>query len=45
MFFKSETVYKGFKTVRGAQAYIDRFLSNSENIRIAEINGMFWVVG
>jgi hypothetical protein len=45
MFFKNFTVYEIYKTRRGAEAYIARFLANQENIRIEDINGQFAVVG
>lgn len=45
MFFKADTIYKAFKTQRGAQAYINRWLSRSATARIVEINDKFWVVG
>ena len=45
MYFKETTMYKAFKTQRGAQAYINRWLPNDARVRIVEIGDKFWVVG
>ena len=45
MFFKSDTIFKVYKTRKGAESYIARHFAGRSEIYILDIDNKFFVVG